>query len=248
MKRFIIVSTFALLSALSLASCSSENSSSDTSEPRRETTVGTGEVSLIDSTEPAETEDSENQFVTEWQTEPVVTEPAESEEDPVIITEGENFMYHFETTGEVKAETLDEIIAAFTEAEIPCYELTETNVDTYGSDALYYFGIVNTGTPVTDPSNTYWEITADMGSNGQFAVIFGETSSTSEEKAATYAPAGNEVYYVAMAFPDSANNNTMDLVIPVIAGHDETGYGSVYPNRPIVGLDNEDTQPDENLE
>lgn len=78
-------------------------------------------------------------------------------------------------------------------------------------------------------------ITGLYMNNNQYVIMLGaEKFETTLEEAQIYATKGNIVTYYAMGFKD---NNDNIILVPLIAGHDTTGYYTVRPNVALLGFD-----------
>ena len=130
--------------------------------------------------------------------------------------------------GEISSDKLNDIIENIKAEGLPYYDLTTANVRNYGKDGLFSFGMVVKG-ELQECEQGYYVMTVEM-EDSSYTMAIGRTSDTTIEQAKAYATQDNLVYYVAYV----KEVDGINILFPIIAGHDLTGYKVVEPNLRIL--------------
>lgn len=130
--------------------------------------------------------------------------------------------------GEISSDKINDIINNIKAEGLPYYDLTTANVRNYGKDGLFSFSMV-VKSEMQECEQGYYTMTVEMEDSG-YTMAIGRTSDITIEQAKAYATQDRLMYFVAYV----KEVDGVNILFPIIAGHDLTGYKVVEPNLRIL--------------
>lgn len=130
--------------------------------------------------------------------------------------------------GEISSDKINGIINNIKAEGLPYYDLTTANVRNYGKDGLFSFSMV-VNSEMQESEQGYYTMTVEMEDSG-YTMAIGRTSDITIEQAKAYATQDRPMNYVAYV----KDVDGVNILFPIIAGHDLTGYKVVEPNLRIL--------------